>query len=175
MKQGTTTGSSAFDRSLTIRALIDKKTKSSDLARPGHIFPLRAVKGGVLRRAGHTEATVDLARLGGFYPAGVLCEIMDNDGSMARLPQLKKIAKRFDLKIITIKDLIEYRRRKEKLIERVLENLIENAIHNTPPGRLHSPGINTPKGRYYDPSQRYWLWHPRGGAGPHFQPVLSTG
>ncbi len=121
VKQGTTTGSSAFDRSRTIHALIDKKIKSSDLARPGHIFPLRAVKGGVLRRAGHTEATVDLARLAGFYPAGVLCEIMDYDGSMARLPQLKKIAKRFNLKIITIKDLIEYRRRKEKLIERVLE------------------------------------------------------
>jgi 3,4-dihydroxy 2-butanone 4-phosphate synthase/GTP cyclohydrolase II len=121
VKQGTTTGSSAFDRSRTIHALINKKTKSSDLARPGHIFPLRAVKGGVLRRAGHTEATVDLARLGGFYPAGVLCEIMDTDGSMARLPQLKKIAKRFNLKIITIKDLIEYRRRKEKLVERVLE------------------------------------------------------
>jgi len=121
VKEGTTTGSSAFDRSLTIRTLIDKKTKPSDLARPGHIFPLRAVKGGVLRRAGHTEATVDLARLAGFYPAGVLCEIMDTDGTMARLSQLKRIAKRFDLKIITIRDLIEYRRQTEKLIERILE------------------------------------------------------
>ena len=121
VKEGTTTGSSAFDRSLTIRTLIDKKTKPSDLARPGHIFPLRAVKGGVLRRAGHTEATVDLARLAGFYPAGVLCEIMDTDGTMARLSQLKRIAKRFDLKIMTIRDLIEYRRQTEKLIERILE------------------------------------------------------
>jgi len=121
VKEGTTTGSSAFDRSLTIRTLIDKKTKPSDLARPGHIFPLRAVKGGVLRRAGHTEATVDLARLAGFYPAGVLCEIMDTDGTMARLSQLKRIAKRFDLRIITIRDLIEYRRQTEKLIERILE------------------------------------------------------
>ncbi len=121
VKEGTTTGSSAFDRSRTIQALIDKKTKPSDLARPGHIFPLRAVNGGVLRRAGHTEATVDLARLAGFYPAGVLCEIMDTDGTMARLPELERIAERFDLKIITIRDLIEYRRQTEKLIERILE------------------------------------------------------
>lgn len=121
VKEGTTTGSSAFDRSRTIQALIDKKTKPSDLARPGHIFPLRAVNGGVLRRAGHTEATVDLARLAGFYPAGVLCEIMGTDGTMARLPELERIAKRFDLKMITIRDLIEYRRQTEKLIERILE------------------------------------------------------
>jgi len=121
VKEGTTTGSSAYDRSLTIQALIYKKTKPSDLARPGHIFPLRAVKGGVLRRAGHTEAAVDLARLAGFYPAGVLCEIMDTDGTMARLPHLERIAKRFNLKIITIRDLIEYRRQTEKLIERILE------------------------------------------------------
>ncbi|MGB3340686.1 MAG: bifunctional 3,4-dihydroxy-2-butanone-4-phosphate synthase/GTP cyclohydrolase II [bacterium] len=123
-KNGTTTGISAYDRAATVKALIDPKTRSSDLARPGHIFPLRAVKGGVLRRAGHTEASVDLARLAGFYPAGVLCEIMDADGKMARLPKLLTIACRFNLKIITIKDLIEYRRKKEKLIERILETIL---------------------------------------------------
>lgn len=120
-KKGTSTGISAFDRAKTIKALLDKRTKPYDLARPGHIFPLRAVRGGVLRRAGHTEATIDLARLAGLYPAGVLCEIMDSDGRMARLPKLKKIAQRFNLKIITIKDLIEYRRRTERLIDRILE------------------------------------------------------
>lgn len=120
-KKGTSTGISAFDRAKTIKALIDKRTNPYDLARPGHIFPLRAVRGGVLRRAGHTEATIDLARLAGLYPAGVLCEIMDSDGRMARFPKLKKIAQRFNLKIISIKDLIEYRRRTEKLIVRILE------------------------------------------------------
>lgn len=120
-KNGTTTGISAYDRAITIKTLIDSKTKPKDLARPGHIFPLRSVKGGVLRRAGHTEASVDLVRLAGLYPAGVLCEIMDTDGRMARLPALKKLAKQFNLKIMTIKDLIKYRRRKEKLIERILE------------------------------------------------------
>jgi 3,4-dihydroxy 2-butanone 4-phosphate synthase/GTP cyclohydrolase II len=120
-KKGTTTGSSAFDRAKTVKVLIDKKTKPSDLARPGHIFPLRAVGGGVLRRAGHTEASVDLARIAGFSPAGVLCEIMDDDGRMARLPALKRIARRFRLKIISIQDLIEYRQKKEQLVERVLE------------------------------------------------------
>lgn len=123
-KKGTTTGISAFDRARTVKALIDKKIKPKGLARPGHIFPLRAVKGGVLRRAGHTEASVDLARLAGFYPAGVLCEIMDSDGRMARLPKLREIAKQFNLKIITIKDLIEYRRKKEKLVERILETVL---------------------------------------------------
>lgn len=120
----TTTGSSAYDRARTVMALIDKKTKPSDLARPGHIFPLKAAKGGVLRRAGHTEATVDLARLAGFYPAGVLCEIMDENGRMARFAALMKIAKRFKLSIVSIKDLIEYRRRKEKLVERICETLL---------------------------------------------------
>ena len=119
--KGTTTGISAFDRAKTVKSLIDKKTKAADLARPGHIFPLRAAQGGVLRRAGHTEASVDLARLAGLYPAGVLCEIMDNNGRMARLPKLMKIARQFNLKIITVKDLIEYRRRNERLIKRVLE------------------------------------------------------
>lgn len=119
--QGTTTGSSAYDRSHTIKTLINPKTRPSDLARPGHIFPLQAAPGGVLRRAGHTEATVDLIRLAGLYPAGVLCEIMDSHGTMARLPQLIKLAKRFKLKIITIKDLIEYRKRQEKLVHRIFE------------------------------------------------------
>ncbi|HEX7319588.1 MAG TPA: bifunctional 3,4-dihydroxy-2-butanone-4-phosphate synthase/GTP cyclohydrolase II [bacterium] len=118
--KGTTTGISAYDRAKTVKALIDKKTKPSDLARPGHIFPLRAAQGGVLRRAGHTEASIDLARLAGFYPAGVLCEIMDASGHMARLPQLARIAKKLRLKIITVKNLIEYRRRNEKLVTRVL-------------------------------------------------------
>lgn len=113
---GCTTGISAHDRAKTIQALIDPQTKPEDLGRPGHIFPLRAKKGGVLRRAGHTEATIDLARLAGFAPAGVLVEIMNEDGSMARLPELKEIAKKFDLKLISIKDLIEYRLSKETLI-----------------------------------------------------------
>jgi len=114
---GCTTGISAHDRAKTVQALIDPLTKPEDLGRPGHIFPLRAKNEGVLRRAGHTEATVDLARLAGFAPAGVLVEIMNDDGTMARLPQLLDIAKKFDLKIISIKDLIEYRLRTESLIE----------------------------------------------------------
>ena len=114
---GCTTGISAQDRSKTVQALIDPATKPEDLGRPGHIFPLRAKTEGVLRRAGHTEATVDLARLAGFEPAGVLVEIMNDDGTMARLPQLHEIAKKFDLKIISIKDLISYRLQTESLIE----------------------------------------------------------
>lgn len=114
---GCTTGISAHDRAKTVQALIDPATRPEDLGRPGHIFPLRAKSAGVLRRAGHTEATVDLARLAGFEPAGVLVEIMNDDGTMARLPQLKEIAKKFDLKIISIKDLIEYRLHTESLIE----------------------------------------------------------
>ncbi len=114
---GTTTGISASDRAKTIKALIDPKTKPEELGRPGHIFPLRAMTGGVLRRAGHTEATVDLARLAGMKPAGVLVEIMNEDGSMARLPELKRIAERFDLKIISIEDLIAYRLKQETIIE----------------------------------------------------------
>ncbi|MBY0347313.1 MAG: bifunctional 3,4-dihydroxy-2-butanone-4-phosphate synthase/GTP cyclohydrolase II [Hydrotalea flava] len=116
---GCTTGISAHDRAKTIQALIDPNTKPDDLGRPGHIFPLRAKRGGVLRRTGHTEATVDLARLAGFEEAGVLVEIMNEDGTMARLPQLLKIAKKFDLKIISIKDLIEYRLQSDSLIEEV--------------------------------------------------------
>ena len=114
---GCTTGISAHDRSKTVQALIDPNIKPEELGRPGHIFPLRAKKGGVLRRTGHTEATVDLARLAGFEPAGGLVEIMNEDGSMARLPELKEIAKKFDLKIISIKDLIEYRLKIDSLIE----------------------------------------------------------
>jgi len=117
---GCTTGISAHDRAKTIQALIDPETKPSDLGRPGHIFPLRAKKGGVLRRAGHTEATIDLARLAGLGAAGVLVEIMNEDGSMARLPQLLEIAKKFDLKIISIKDLIEYRLKTDSLIEEIV-------------------------------------------------------
>jgi len=118
-KHGTTTGISAHDRAKTIKALIDPHAKADDFARPGHIFPLIAANGGVLKRAGHTEAAVDLANLAKLYPSGVICEIMDEDGTMARLPKLTEVAKQFGLKIITIADLIEYRRRTEKLIERL--------------------------------------------------------
>lgn len=114
---GCTTGISAQDRAKTIQALVNPDTKPGDLGRPGHIFPLRAKKGGVLRRSGHTEATIDMARLAGFDPAGVLVEIMNEDGTMARLPQLKEIAKKFNVKLISIKDLIEYRLRQETLIK----------------------------------------------------------
>lgn len=116
--KGVTTGISAFDRSKTIAALIDPATKPDELGRPGHIFPLKAVSGGVLRRAGHTEAAIDLARLAGFEPAGVLVEIMQDDGTMARLPELMKVAKKFNLKIISIRDLIEYRLKNESLIRK---------------------------------------------------------
>ncbi len=111
-KENISTGISAFDRAQTIRILIDENTQPTDLARPGHIFPLKAQEGGVLRRAGHTEAVIDLTRLAGLYPAGVLCEIMDDDGSMARIPKLMELAREFNLKIITIKDLIAYRSQK---------------------------------------------------------------
>ncbi|MGC8897079.1 MAG: bifunctional 3,4-dihydroxy-2-butanone-4-phosphate synthase/GTP cyclohydrolase II [Bacteroidota bacterium] len=116
---GTTTGVSAADRAATIRALVDPHTKPSDLARPGHVFPLRAAEGGVLRRAGHTEAVVDLCRLAGLSPVGVLCEIMNPDGTMARVPQLYRLARKHGLKMITVRDLIEYRMRREKLVERL--------------------------------------------------------
>jgi 3,4-dihydroxy 2-butanone 4-phosphate synthase/GTP cyclohydrolase II len=120
-KHGVSTGISAADRAETIRAIVDPATKAGDLARPGHIFPLRAKEGGVLVRAGHTEAIVDLARLAGLYPAGVICEIMSEDGSMARLPQLEVMADKFGIKIISVADLIAYRRRHEKLVHRVAE------------------------------------------------------
>ncbi len=118
---GTSTGISAHDRAKTVKALIDYHTKPEDLARPGHIFPLKAKRGGVLRRSGHTEATVDLARLAGLEPAGVLVEIMNDDGSMARLPQLLEISKKYDLKIISIKDLIEYRLKTDSSIEELVK------------------------------------------------------
>jgi 3,4-dihydroxy 2-butanone 4-phosphate synthase/GTP cyclohydrolase II len=118
---GCTTGISAHDRFKTIRALADGETKPEDLGRPGHIFPLRAKRGGVLRRTGHTEASIDFARMAGFKPAGVLVEIMNEDGSMARLPDLVKVAKRFNLKLVSIKDLIEYRIKQESLIVREVE------------------------------------------------------
>lgn len=118
---GTSTGISASDRAKTIRALVDPATKPEELGKPGHIFPLKAKRGGVLRRAGHTEASMDFARLAGMRPAGVLVEIMNEDGTMARLPELMKVAERFDLKIVSIKDLIEYRLKSDSLIERVID------------------------------------------------------
>ena len=118
--QGTTTGISAQDRAKTIQALVNPHTKASELGRPGHIFPLRAKAGGVLRRTGHTEAAVDLSRLAGLEPAGVLVEVMNEDGTMARLPELLEIAKKFSLKIISIKDLIDYRLKIDSLIEELV-------------------------------------------------------
>ena len=119
--EGCSTGISATDRAKTVQALISPETKPKDLGKPGHIFPLRAKAGGVLRRAGHTEAAVDLSRLAGYEPAGLIVEIMNEDGSMARLPELKKIAKKFDLKIISIEDLISYRMKHETLIEEIVQ------------------------------------------------------
>ncbi|MDG2505069.1 MAG: 3,4-dihydroxy-2-butanone-4-phosphate synthase, partial [Crocinitomicaceae bacterium] len=118
---GCTTGISASDRSKTVLAMIDPKTRPEELGKPGHIFPLRARNGGVLRRAGHTEAAVDLSRLAGYEEAGVIVEILNEDGTMARLPQLIEIADKFDLKIISIEDLIKYRMRNESLIERTVD------------------------------------------------------
>ena len=115
------TGISARDRAVTIQTVVDADSKPGDISMPGHIFPLRARRGGVLARAGHTEAAVDLARLAGLYPAGVICEIMNEDGTMARLPQLQEVAEKFGLKIISVADLIKYRRRMEKLVERIAE------------------------------------------------------
>jgi 3,4-dihydroxy 2-butanone 4-phosphate synthase / GTP cyclohydrolase II len=118
-RRGVSTGTSAYDRAVTIRALVDEATRPDDLTRPGHINPLRAMPGGVLRRAGHTEAAVDLARLAGCDASGVICEVMDEHGRMARVPQLTETARRHGLKMTTIKALIEYRVRKEKLVHRV--------------------------------------------------------
>lgn len=120
-KNKTTSGISAHDRAATVKAVIDSKTGPEDIARPGHMFPLRAKEGGVLVRAGHTEAIIDLAKLAGFYPAGVICEILNEDGTMARLPQLEEMAKTNGLKIVSIADLITYRRRSEKLVQKVAE------------------------------------------------------
>lgn len=121
---GTSTGVSSSDRATTIKALTNPETKANDFGRPGHIFPLRAVEGGVLRRAGHTEAVVDLCKLAGLYPAGALIEIMNEDGTMARLPELKKLAKQFNLKIVSIEDLVQYRRHGEKLVEKVVSTFL---------------------------------------------------
>jgi 3,4-dihydroxy 2-butanone 4-phosphate synthase/GTP cyclohydrolase II len=120
-RNNVTTGISAYDRAATIKTILDPETKPEDLARPGHMFPLRAREGGVLVRAGHTEAVVDLARLAGLYPAGIICEIMADDGTMARLPELEVMAAEHGLKIVTVADLISYRRRHEKLVNRVAE------------------------------------------------------
>ncbi|MDW8056631.1 MAG: 3,4-dihydroxy-2-butanone-4-phosphate synthase, partial [Elusimicrobiota bacterium] len=119
-KEGITTGISAYDRATTIKKLIDPNSKPEDFVRPGHVFPLVYKEGGVLVRAGHTEASVDLAKLAGFYPAGVICEIMHEDGTMARLPELIKFAKKHKLKIITIADLIKYRRLTEKFVKKIV-------------------------------------------------------
>ena len=116
-----TTGISAYDRAATIQAVVDPRTRPEDISKPGHVFPLRAQDGGVLRRAGHTEAAVDLARLAGLFPAGVICEIMNEDGTMARIPQLTEIKEKFGLKLVTIEDLIRYRSRTEKLVHRIVE------------------------------------------------------
>lgn len=120
-KHRITTGISAFDRAATIQAVVDPATKPEDICRPGHIFPLRARSGGVLERAGHTETAVDLARLAGLFPAGVICEIMNEDGTMARVPELERAASRHNVKMITVAGLIEYRRRTEKLVRRIAE------------------------------------------------------
>ncbi len=125
--KGCTTGISAYDRAMTIQALVDPATKPEDFGKPGHIFPLKARRGGVLRRSGHTEAAIDFARLAGFPAVGVICEIMNEDGSMARLPDLKKVAERFQMKLVSIKDLIEYRLAKESLIRR--EIAVEMPTH----------------------------------------------
>ena len=126
-RAGTSTGISAADRATTVRTLIDPRTRPQDLGRPGHVFPLRYTAGGVLRRAGHTEAAVDLARMAGSYPAGVLCEIVSDDGTMARLPELLRFAEEHDLSIISIADLIAYRRKQEKLVHRVTQARIPTA------------------------------------------------
>jgi 3,4-dihydroxy 2-butanone 4-phosphate synthase/GTP cyclohydrolase II len=128
LKAGTTTGVSSADRAATIRALADPNAAALDFARPGHIFPLRSRKGGVLVRAGHTEASVDLCRLAGMKPAGVLCEVMNDDGTMARRPQLEAFAKRHNLKIGTISDLIRYRLRNERSVERITEQTLQTDL-----------------------------------------------
>jgi 3,4-dihydroxy 2-butanone 4-phosphate synthase/GTP cyclohydrolase II len=120
-REGTTTGISAADRARTVQVLVDPETRTEDILMPGHMFPLRARDGGVLVRAGQTEAAIDLARLAGLYPAGVLCEIMNEDGTMARMPQLEVFADKFELKIVSVADLIAYRHRHEKLVHRVAE------------------------------------------------------
>ena len=143
--KGVTTGISAADRASTIKALISKKTKASNLSKPGHVFPLIAKSGGVLRRTGHTEAAIDFARLAGFEPAGVIVEIMNQDGSMARLPQLVNVAKTLNLKIVSIEDLVSYRMQHDSLIVKKVDNEIKTrygtfrmrAYHQTTSGNIH--------------------------------------
>ncbi|HKA24760.1 MAG TPA: bifunctional 3,4-dihydroxy-2-butanone-4-phosphate synthase/GTP cyclohydrolase II [Candidatus Eisenbacteria bacterium] len=129
--RGTTTGISAADRAATVRRLADPRAEASEFARPGHVFPLRGVRGGVLRRAGHTEATLDLVHMAGLRPAGLLCEIMDPDGSMMRMPALRRFCRRHRLPVITVRDLIAYRRRREKLVRRLVKTTLP-----TPEGRF---------------------------------------
>jgi 3,4-dihydroxy 2-butanone 4-phosphate synthase/GTP cyclohydrolase II len=144
-RPGVTTGTSAHDRAVTAAAIADPSVGPRDFQRPGHVFPLRAKEGGVLRRAGHTEAAVDLSTLAGLFPAGVICEVMNGDGTMARLPELMRVARAFDLKLISIADLIEYRRRREVLVQRVAETTIPTewgefrayAYDSTVDGRTH--------------------------------------
>ncbi len=144
-RPGVTTGTSAHDRAVTAAAVVDPGVGPQDFHRPGHVFPLRAKEGGVLRRAGHTEAAVDLAQLAGLFPAGVICEVMHEDGTMARLPALVRVARAFDLKLISIADLIEYRRRREVLVQRVAEATLPTewgdfrayAYDSTVDGRTH--------------------------------------
>jgi 3,4-dihydroxy 2-butanone 4-phosphate synthase/GTP cyclohydrolase II len=154
-RHNTTTGISAADRAETIRTLIHADSKPNDLARPGHIFPLRSIPGGVLRRAGHTEASVDLARMAGLYPAGVVCEVVNEDGTMARLPELETFAQEHGLLLISIADLIAYRRRSEKLVHRVTEARIPTAFgtfralaYESHDGRMHVALVKgTPEGK----------------------------
>ena len=127
---GVTTGISASDRALTVKALVDANTKPHELSRPGHIFPLIAKSGGVLRRTGHTEAAIDFARLAGFNPAGVIVEIMNEDGTMARLPQLLEVAKKFNLKIVSIEDLVSYRMQHDSLIVKKVDHEINTRFGN---------------------------------------------
>ena len=141
---GTTTGISAADRALTVKTLIDPASRPGDLARPGHVFPLRYTPGGVLRRAGHTEASVDLARMAGLYPGGVLCEVVSEDGTMARLPELERFADRHGLTIVSIADLIAYRRRSEKLVHRVTEARIPTSF-----GSFRAIGYESDDGRMH--------------------------
>jgi 3,4-dihydroxy 2-butanone 4-phosphate synthase/GTP cyclohydrolase II len=129
-RRGTSTGISAHDRAQTIRTLINPRTEPDDLLRPGHVFPLQAKAGGVLERAGHTETAVDLARLAGLYPAGVICEIMNSDGTMARLPELIEFAKQHEIKIISVADLIKYRKHQEKLIKKIVETNLPTKCGN---------------------------------------------
>ncbi len=136
--KGVTTGISAKDRATTVKSLTDKNTKPHDLSRPGHVFPLKAREGGVLRRTGHTEAAIDLARLAGLNPAGVIVEIMNEDGTMARLPQLLKIAKKFDLKIISIENLVAFRMQHDSLIELSEDFTIQTRFGERKRAYLHS-------------------------------------